>query len=63
MKTGIYRLVICEKISPNGLPVNHIEFVPIDKIELDGIKETAKLEGWKIYCQGELSQTELRKLQ
>ena len=62
MKTGLYRLVICRKISANGLPIDHIEFNKLDHTELETIKESAISENWHIYCQGELTKSELKVL-
>jgi len=63
IKTGLYRIVLCEKVDRNGLPVNVIEPPPCDHEELEVIKEVARHEGWQVYCQGELTISELKVLQ
>jgi len=56
MKSGIYKLVICERIDRNGLPINPIEYNNLDSVELDGIKLAVKLENWKVYSQNEVKE-------
>lgn len=62
MKSGIYRLIICEKIDKNGIAVNSIEFDKIDLTELESLKLATFQENWTVYCQGEYTVKQLQRI-
>ena len=54
MKSGIYLLVICERIDKNGIAINPIEYEDIDAVELKFIKEAVAKSDWIVYSQNEI---------
>ena len=54
MKTGIYKLVICESIDRNGIAINPIEYNDLDTSELKYLREAVNSSDWVIYSQNEL---------
>ena len=59
MKTGLYKIVICRKISPNGIGIDPMIFNNKDSTEIKEIKEICKKENWIIYLLSELDSSEL----
>ena len=53
MKTGLYKLVICEKIDKNGCAIHPIEYNQLDTSELKYLKEAVREANWKVYSQNE----------
>jgi len=56
MKSGIYKLVICERIDKNGIAINPIEYNDLDASELKYIKEAVSESNWKVYSQNEIKE-------
>ena len=59
MKTGLYEIIICRKISPNGIGVDAIKYKRKDSTEIKEIKQVCKEMNWIIYLLSELDSSEL----
>jgi hypothetical protein len=59
MKTGLYTIIICRKIAPNGIGIDAIEYEKKDPTEIKEIKEICKKENWIIYSLHEIKPNEL----
>lgn len=62
MKTGLYEIIICRKIAPNGIGIDSIRFEEKDPTEIKEIKEICKKENWIIYSLHELNLSELKEV-
>ena len=56
MKSGIYKLVICESIDKNGIAKNPIEYNDLDANDLKYLREAVNSTDWKIYSQNEVKE-------
>lgn len=59
MKTGLYTIIICRKISPNGIGIDSIEYKKKDPTEIKEIKAVCKSMDWIIYSLHEIKPNEL----
>lgn len=60
MKTGLYEIVICRKIAPNGIGIDAIRFEEKDPTEIREIKKVCKEMNWIVYSLHELNLSELK---
>ena len=56
MKSGIYKLVICERIDKTGIAINPIEYNDLDTSELKYLREAVSESNWVIYSQNEIKE-------